>query len=57
MYYGDGDGKNFNKVKDVYQASGITVKKKSVLVIYRKGWVLHYTSWNEKIQAWQGGES
>lgn len=30
-YYGDGDRKSFSKVKDVYQASGITVEKKECI--------------------------
>ena len=30
-YYGDGDSKSFNKVKDVYQASGITVEKRECI--------------------------
>ena len=30
-YYGDGDSKSFSKVKDVYQASGITVQKKECI--------------------------
>ena len=30
-YYGDGDSKSFSRVKDVYQASGITVEKKECI--------------------------
>lgn len=30
-YYEDGDSKSFSRVKDVYQASGITVEKKECI--------------------------
>ena len=44
-YYGDGDSKSFSKVKDVYQASGFIVKKKkSALVMCRKGWAQRFVS-------------
>ena len=36
-YYGDGHSKSFTKLKDAYQASGITVPKKSALIMCRKG--------------------
>lgn len=43
-YYGDADDKNFSRVENVYQASGITVKKKTALVMYRKGWAQLFQS-------------
>ena len=43
-YYGDGDDKSFSKVENVYQASGITVKKKTALVMCRKGWAQLFAS-------------
>lgn len=43
-YYGDGDDKSFSRVENVYQASGITVKKKTALVMCRKGWAQLFAS-------------
>lgn len=43
-YYGDGDDKSFSRVVNVYQASGITVKKKAALVTCGKGWAQLFAS-------------
>ena len=42
--YGYGDSKSFSKVNDAYQASSITIKKKSTSVMLRKGWAQGFVS-------------
>ena len=56
--YEDGDSKSFSKVKDVYQASGITIDKKEFIChVQKKEGNKPCKSWKVKTQAWEGKAS